>query len=56
MTQKLNSKGLKEELIAILNIIELYKRVYIWKKKKEITFKTDCHFYTKYKRGNNIVI
>ena len=29
MTQKLNRKGLKKELIAILNIIELYKRVYI---------------------------
>ena len=35
MTQKLNSKGLKEGLIVILNIIELYKRVYILKKMKK---------------------
>ena len=35
MTQKLNSKELKEGLIVILNIIELYKRVYIWKKMKK---------------------
>ena len=38
-------KGLKERLIVILDIIKLYKRVYIWKKNGEITFKTECHFY-----------
>ena len=32
ITQNLNSKGLKERLIVILDIIESYERVYIWKK------------------------
>ena len=51
ITQNLNGKGLKERLIVILDIIESYERVYIWKKMEKYPLEQNATFLLCIKEG-----